>query len=96
MQLEILAQRIVRVSGRVALRGRQSLGLAGTARSTRAVVESRDVLQRLSAVSTALVGRERALTGSSDVNSARVVSHLEPKVAITRECVVGARVGHRT
>ena len=52
--LAMLVQSIVRVSDRAAWRDRQSLGRDGTARSTMAVVESRDVLRRSSVISAAL------------------------------------------
>jgi hypothetical protein len=51
----MLAQSIARVAGQAAFHGRQNQGRGGTARSTKALVESQDALERQKVVSAALV-----------------------------------------
>lgn len=82
------AQRIVRGSGRAACHGRQSLGRGGRARSTRAVVESPDVLCRDKAqLAQRWSRRVRALARSVDVglDRAGVTANLQPLVSWTCE-----------
>jgi hypothetical protein len=95
-QLETLVPRIVRGSGRVACRGRQSRDRDGTAQSTRVVVESRVVLRRGAQSAQRGSHRKRALAGCRDVDGARVVSNLQPLVPWARECSRDGRVRHCT
>jgi hypothetical protein len=88
---------IARGSDRAACRGRQSLHRGGTARSRRAVVESRVVL-RGEALAQHWSDRKRALARSVDVglDGAGVESNLQALVPWSHERGGDARERHRT
>jgi hypothetical protein len=95
-QHAMLALRIVRGPGRAACRGRHSLYRGGTARSTRVLVEFRDVLRK--GAQSAQGGSEgmRALARRVEVglDRAGAVSNLQPSVSVSCERGGDTRLEH--
>jgi hypothetical protein len=93
-QHEMLAQNIACVAGQAAFHGRQNQGRGRTARSTKAVVESRVDLEVSGRSAQRWLGRMRALARRSNMDSARVQSYLQPRVAVTCKRDIVAKIGH--